>query len=115
MPFTIFCNNKGCGKEQQPYLDVASMNVHCAECGKVIPEVTIFAKNQMKAMGQVKKVQQVQQAFAVECQQCKRQAQPKLAQNKLVCPHCSKEHDELEKPYAYAIKQYLIAHPRSTG
>ena len=114
MAFTIYCNNKGCGKEQQPFLDVASNDVYCAECGKVIPEVTIFTKNQMKAMGQVKRVQKTQTAFAVECQQCKRQQQPKVIKGKLTCPQCGDEHKHLDKPYAYAIKQFLNAFPRSS-
>lgn len=113
MPFTIRCNNKGCGKEQEPYLDVASMEVHCAECGKIMPDVTIFAKNQMKAMGQVKRLNRTQKAFPVECQTCTKMEQPILINGKLSCSFCKSEHTHLPAPYAYAIKQYLKDHKNS--
>ena len=54
MGFLVYCNNKGCGKEQEPLLDVSDNEAYCSECGGKV-NVTVFAKSQMKALGQVKR------------------------------------------------------------
>ena len=113
MGFMIYCNNKGCRKEQEPFLDISDNEVYCSECGGQIKEVTIFAKTQMKAMGQIKRERKVQQAFSVSCGPCKLAATPTLVGKVLCCPKCKVEHVNLSKPMASAIKEYLRTIPKS--
>ena len=109
----VYCNNKGCGKEQEPLLDVSDNEVYCSECGGNIKEVTVFAKTQMRSMGQIKRERRVQQAFAVACSPCKLAATPMLIDKKLCCPKCKTEHTNISKPMIAAIKEYLKTIPRS--
>lgn len=113
MAFVMYCSNKGCGKETEPLLDLSSDEVFCSNCGKAIEAVTSFAKTSMKTLGQIKRAAKAQQAFSVVCANCKHQAQPKLESNLLVCPHCSRAHQNLAAPYVAVIKQYLLANPKT--
>lgn len=115
MGFVMYCDNKGCGKSQEPYLDKETDQVYCAECGETIKNVTQFAKNSMRGMSQFKKTVKAQQAFSVKCESCSKTAQPKLLKKTLLCPHCGKEHKTLQAPYAHAIKEYLLSNPVSTA
>ena len=101
----MFCNNKGCYKEQEPLLDIENNLVHCTECGLEIKDVSKFVKVQMQTIGQVKR-EIVNQTFAVKCTECNKSATPKLEKGELVCKFCAHKL-ELSGPYAYAIKQYL--------
>ncbi|HLG28222.1 MAG TPA: hypothetical protein VI423_10590 [Paenisporosarcina sp.] len=117
--FVICCDNKKCGKSQEPLLDKVTNEVFCSECGSVITNVTEFAKNSMRSLSQFKRTTKTQQAFAVKCNGCNKTAQPKLSKTTaamtLVCPHCGREHDGLQAPYAHAIKQYLLTNPVNSG
>lgn len=111
--FLMYCDNKGCGKENEPLLDVASDKVHCSTCGKVIEGVTSFTKVSMKSIGQVKRTIKTQTAYSVLCEGCKESNQPLLEKNKLICPSCKKSHDNMSAPYAHAMKQFLLANRRT--
>lgn len=108
--FLIFCNNKGCGEYQSPNLDVATNEVICSSCGKPITTVTSFAKTQLKAMGQIKRTDNKQKAFAVQCKECKNVGQPKIVkkddQEILVCNKCGSPL-LLSKPYRHVVLEFL--------
>jgi hypothetical protein len=48
MAFMMTCNNRGCGKTNEPKLDVTLNEVFCSECDQVISNVSPFTKNGMK-------------------------------------------------------------------
>lgn len=105
--FVVHCDHKDCRKEMAPVLDRDTNEVLCTECDRPINSITIFAKNQMVSLGQTKKSEAKQQAFAVECIKCKKKAQPKLKDDKLLCSFCTKELDNISAPYANSIKLFL--------
>jgi DNA-directed RNA polymerase subunit RPC12/RpoP len=109
--FNVFCDNKGCGKQQEAKLDVKTNDVYCAECGKVINSITPFFKTQMKTFGQVKRNEKKQQAFSVECEKCNSKGQPILVnekgKNKVLCYNCKKELDKLSGPFKHSIITFL--------
>jgi hypothetical protein len=107
MGFRIFCDNKGCGKDNEPVLDKDTGSVLCTECGKEIKSITDFAKRQMVALGQIRRTEKKRQAWAVKCDSCKKEAQPKLENNKLICSACNKELTNIAKPFMEILKQNL--------
>jgi uncharacterized Zn finger protein (UPF0148 family) len=110
MGFLVYCDNKGCGKDQEPLLDLETNEVVCRECSKPIKSVTPFAKAQMKALGQIKRQTQRQEAFSVKCATCQKQGQPKLnEQGQIICSFCRKEMTEIPKPFQQVIKTNLRA------
>ena len=110
MAFLIYCDNKGCGKDQEPLLDVLSDEVYCVECGKTIKSVTSFAKKQMKTLGQIRRDEKKQQAFAVKCNVCKKESPPTVEKNgMIVCSLCKNELIDLPKPFAQVIKNHFRA------
>ena len=112
--FSIYCDNKGCGKQQEPMLDLDTNEVICSECGKPIKCVTQFAKVQMRALGQIKRSGDRQKAFSVKCPHCEKEGQPKCGDgDKLLCSICGKELDHLSKPYKSAVLEYLRTHSGS--
>lgn len=108
--FEVYCSNKECRQQMQPILDKETDEVLCTECGKTIDSVTPFAKRQMVMLGQTKKSEAKQQAFAVDCPKCGKKAQPKIAKiddvDVLVCAFCTKPL-ELSAPFANSIRQFL--------
>lgn len=107
MGFLMYCDNKKCGKSQEPMLDKKTDEVFCSACGEVIKNVTPFAKASMRSMSQFKRTVKSQEAFAVNCDKCAKMSRPKLDQNSLICPHCGTEHTTLTAPYIHAIKEYI--------
>jgi len=93
MSFRIYCDNKGCFKDNEALYDVASNEVHCAECGKKITNITSFAVNQMKSMGQIKRDDKKAQAFSMKCLSCKRMTTPKIKKDKALCALCGESLD----------------------
>lgn len=91
----------------EPILDKETDTVLCTACGKTINSVTVFAKNQMIMLGQVKKSDAKQQAFAVDCSKCGKKGQPKINGEDLVCGFCSKTLENLSAPFATSIRQFL--------
>jgi len=114
MGFLIQCDNKTCREFQEPALDKDTDKVHCSKCNGVIEHVSIFAKRQMRAMGQIKKESVPKQAFAVKCaaEGCEKIQCPKLVEEegkktKLLCPVCEVEHTQLSAPYAQTVIAFL--------
>jgi len=109
--FVVYCDNKGCGKHQEPKLDLETNEAICAECGEPIKSVTEFAKTQMRALGQIRRDDKRQQAFAVKCDKCNTEGPPKLIkvdkEDKLVCFKCGKELDKLSAPYRQTVLEFL--------
>lgn len=110
MGFLLQCDNKGCFEQMEPNLDVETDEVFCSKCGKEIKNVTVFAKRQMKTLGQTMKNQKSSRAFAVQCKYCKKTDQPKVdAASKINCGSCGKHLDYLPAPFAYTILQNIKA------
>ena len=105
MPFQINCNNKGCGKMQQPVLDLKDNQVYCSECDNIINNVPIFTKNQMKSLGQTRKPQK--SAYAVKCNKCKQETLPKIDNNNLICAYCNSPHTNISKPFEILIRKAI--------
>lgn len=104
MGFRIYCNNKGCGQDQEPLLDLATSQVMCTECGQEIKDVTQFTKNSMKGLGQVKRDVAKKQAFSVNCQSCSKDVKPEVKSDKAYCPLCSAHMSHVSKPYILALR-----------
>ena len=114
MGFLIQCDNKKCREFQEPTLDKDTDKVHCSKCDGEIDHVSIFARRQMRAMGQVKRESVPKQAFAVKCvaEGCEKITCPKLLEEegkktKLLCSICKAEHKQLSAPYAQTVIAFL--------
>ncbi len=105
MGFLIYCDNKGCGKEQESLLDLETNEAICVACGKSINRITNFTKTQMKNLGQVKRQTKSQESLAIKCNSCQKHGRPKINQNKIMCAFCSTELTELSIPF----KQMLLS------
>ena len=117
MDFRTFCDNKGCHKETRPVVDQKSLIAYCSECGKEIASISIFMRRQLAANGQTKNTEKKKLAWAVKCLSCKQEGPPELDKqgDKLVCSFCSKELDNITKPFAQMIKVNLVAQKRANG
>ncbi len=120
MPFRIYCDNevdddgKKCRREMEPVIDKKTHIVYCTECGKPLKNqdaLSIFAKNQMLAMGQVRREEKKKQAFAVKCVPCDIEQQPILGKDgkKLLCPRCKQELTNLSPPFAQMLRQNITS------
>lgn len=107
MAFRTFCNNKGCGKEQEPLLNLDTNEVLCGECGKSISSLTSFAKATLKSMKQTTKNVKSQEPYSVKCSSCKREGQPNLSGADLVCKFCKTVLTGLSKPFELTVKHAL--------
>lgn len=104
--YRLHCNNAGCKKECEPVLDVATNEVHCTECGKVM-EVNHFTKVSMRSIGQIQRLEKLQQAFSVKCNFCKKETAPTVKNDKVYCTVCNNHLDYIAKPFVQAIKTNL--------
>ena len=103
--FSIPCNNKGCGKMQEPYLDPKDDKVYCSLCDREIDNVTYFTKVQMKSLKQYK--QKNVASFSVKCDKCGKEARPLLVNDDVVCAGCKKPLDKLSLPFINMLKDKL--------
>lgn len=103
--FSIICNNKGCGKQMNPYIDKKDDKVYCSICNKELSNITYFAKVQMKSLKQFKEKNQT--PFAVKCSKCGQEAQPKISKNDIVCGSCNFILDNLSEPFKIMLKEKL--------
>lgn len=112
MGFMIQCDNKGCREHQEAVLDKETNKVYCSICNGEIENITIFAKRQMLFTGQIKRDEQKKQAFAVQCQACKKTLCPKIEvgedkTRKLMCAGCGEELSHLSAPYKQTILSFI--------
>ncbi len=105
MPFTMQCNNKGCGKHQEPYLDPDTNIVYCSDCNQELSNITSFAKNQMKALKQFKQKQI--KSFSVKCSFCQKNDRPIIIQNVICCGACKKELTNISSTFLNMLKENL--------
>jgi hypothetical protein len=105
MPLSLQCSNKGCGKINQPYIDMTDGKVYCSECDGEMTNITPFIKNQMKMNKQFK--QKKQTPFAVECKRCRNNDKPLLVNGEVVCAKCKKPLDHLSAPFKMMLKENL--------
>lgn len=106
MAFSLPCTNKGCGKIQNPYLDITDNKVYCSECEKEIPGITSIVKNQMKMNKQFRQKQH--KPFGVKCLTCGKDDRPKLMSNgDILCVGCNKPLDHLSEPFKIMLRDRL--------
>lgn len=106
MAFSITCTNKGCFDTMEPLLDTTDNKVYCSTCGKELNGITIFAKSQMKSLGQTMKNRKSQKVFSVSCDHCKKITQPKISGNKIICRECGEEL-KLTPHFAAAVRAVM--------
>lgn len=114
MPVTLICNNsyidaltkkeKKCG-ETEPYMDAKTGIVYCGKCDKEIPNVSHFQRTTMKTLKQFREKKMV--PFGVKCQNCGKEAQPKVVGDDIVCPQCAKAHTHLSEPFKIMLRDKL--------
>ncbi len=112
MPVSLVCNNSytdGKGRQRtcgqvEPYIEPKTEKVFCPLCNNEMT-VTHFTKVTLKNLKQFKA--KSTETFSVKCQKCGKEAQPKLANNTIVCPDCNKEHSHLSEPFKIMLKEKL--------
>lgn len=111
MPFIMQCQNKKCRKQSLVLLDTINNKVYCGDCDEEINNITSFAKNQLKALGQIKK-QESKKSHAILCSHCKKESTPVLENNNLLkCSLCHQEITHLTSIF----KTMLIKKLKSTN
>lgn len=105
MPFSADCQNKGCHKRMEPYIDPKTNIVYCSLCENEMTNITSFTKTQMKSLKQFKP--KVSGSFFVKCQKCNKEGRPKEIDKKIVCFSCLKEHEHLTEPFKIMLKEML--------
>ena len=115
MPLALFCNNthidstgrkKKCG-QVEPFLDPKTDIVYCPLCENEMPNITHFTKTTLKNLKRFRQKQPV--AFGVKCQNCGKEARPKLTDDDLSCPNCNQKHQHLSEPFKMMLKNRLKA------
>jgi len=86
----LTCPNKECRKLSDVKLNEKTNEVVCESCGNVIPNVTSFVKNNLRANKEFIKVG-TKSNFNVKCSKCGRVVGPLLVNNKVTCPDCKGE------------------------
>ena len=93
-----------CG-QVEPYMDPKTEKVYCPSCNSEIPNITHFMKMTMKTLKQFRQKPQI--PFGVKCQNCGKEAQPKVVKDDIVCPGCDKAHSHLSEPFKIMLKDKL--------
>jgi ribosomal protein L34E len=113
MALALYCNNtytdsfgkvKRCG-QMEPYMDIKTEKVYCANCNTEIPNVNHFTKITLKNLKQFRQKPAV--PFGVKCANCGKEAQPKIVGEDIVCPGCNKAHTHLSEPFKIMLKNKL--------
>jgi rRNA maturation endonuclease Nob1 len=99
------CTNKGCGKTQEPYLDIKTDKVYCSECDKEMTNVSYFTKVQMKSLKQFKIKKN--DSYSVKCSKCQHVGRPKLIKDQFICDGCSQPLDNLSYAFKIMLKDKL--------
>lgn len=105
MPFSMNCTNKGCGEQQEPYLDKKTDKVYCSACDKEILNVSYFTKVQMKTLKQFKVKKN--DSYSVKCDKCEHMGRPLLQQDEIICSSCKKPLDKLSIAFKNMLKDKL--------
>lgn len=105
--FLINCTNKGCGKNTLAVIDITDNQVYCADCDKTITNVTVFTKNQLKNLKQIKRAKK--ESFSAKCHSCGHEAMPKLNSDKLCCAKCNVHLVKIPKPFEILTKEAILA------
>jgi Zn finger protein HypA/HybF involved in hydrogenase expression len=113
MPVTAICNTiyiddkkkeRKCG-EVEPYMDQKTDIIYCPKCNKEMLNINHFQKMTMKTLKQFRQKQTI--PFCVKCQNCGKEAQPKIVNDDTVCPECSHTHNHLSEPFKIMLKDQL--------
>lgn len=105
MAMNIYCNNDDCRKEGPHKLHTDTNEVICEFCQRPITNVSHFAKEALKTMGQIYRGEEKpQKAFSVQCQSCGKNDTPFTFKGELYCKHCNAHHAQITGPY----KQMLV-------
>lgn len=107
MPFSVYCDNKGCHKYQAPALDTDTNQVLCTECNQEIKSITDFAKRQMKGLNQIVK-KKSQSTFGVKCHKCNKHGTPVSIDDEFCCGSCQTVL-KLSTPFILMLKENLKA------
>ncbi len=112
MPVSAICNNsytndKGkvvkC-QQVEPVMDPTTEKVFCPNCNSELV-VNHFTKITMKNIKQFRQKPTI--PFCIKCQNCSTENQPKIINDKIVCPKCLKEHTHLTKEFKIMLKLQL--------
>ena len=95
---------KKCGVIE-PFLDPKTDKAYCPNCNSEIPNVSFFIKTTLKTLKQYKP--KVAVPFAVKCESCGKEAQPKIVNGNLLCPNCNNEHEHLSESHKIMLKLML--------
>lgn len=107
MSFLIQCDNKKCLQLQAAKLDKTSNEVICQECGESITNITYFAKQQLKSLGQTIDKTKSKETFAVKCSSCSAEGKPIILNDKFCCNNCKEELDNLSHSFKYLLKLHF--------
>ena len=112
MPFSMPCTNRGCGKTQEPYVNLDDDKVYCSLCDREIVNITYFTKVQMKSLKQCKVrpkegMKKEPSSFIVKCDKCKTPSRPQIVDDDVVCGNCAKPLDKLSLPFKNMLKEQL--------
>jgi len=113
MPFLIFCDNKGCYKQQDALFDTQNNCVVCSECGGVIKNVTSIFKNQLKSSGNILSKRSQKKSFSIKCPDCKVEGQPVLLSNDVLACYSCKKPCQLSPSFATLVLNHLKSNANS--
>lgn len=83
----IICTNKGCrATTYNSYLDEATNEVICSECGKTISGISEFMKRSLAGMGKIKRDRSL-----VKCKKCAKSGKPVPKEGKFFCCFCGEK------------------------
>lgn len=105
--FLINCTNKNCGKQTQAVINLEDGEVYCADCERIIINVPIFTKNQLKNLKQIKRPKK--ESFSSKCHVCSNEGLPKLVDDKLCCSKCNAHLVKIPKSFEILTKQAILA------
>ncbi len=105
MPFNMFCANKACHKQMEPYIDLKTDKIFCSVCDVEIPNVNYFTKFQMRSLKQIKPKSTI--SYSVKCSLCFKEGRPVILKNDIVCLGCKKPLTHLSIPFKNMLKDKL--------
>jgi len=97
----MIINCPKCRKMSDIKLIASTDEVVCTSCKSVLPNMTIFVKNSLRANKDFLKASEGKHPYSVKCNHCGREVPP-LGEN-LLCPECGKA-ITVSKFFANAIR-----------